>query len=73
MSSVTTFLHVAGDDPGLPDRRSALLMAVAGLAKLGNLHGFAEQMHNFRMMPVPVENLIADARCRGSSWSPRWR
>lgn len=36
-----------------------VLMAWAGLAKIGNLHGFAEQLHNFRMMPVPVENLIA--------------
>jgi uncharacterized membrane protein YphA (DoxX/SURF4 family) len=36
-----------------------VLMAWAGLAKIGNLHGFAEQLHNFRMMPVPFENLIA--------------
>ena len=36
-----------------------VLMAWAGLAKIGNLHGFAEQLHNFRMMPVPIENLIA--------------
>ena len=36
-----------------------ILMAWAGLAKIGNLHGFAEQLHNFRMMPVPIENLIA--------------
>ena len=34
-------------------------MAWAGLAKIGDLHGFAEQLHNFRMMPVPFENLIA--------------
>lgn len=36
-----------------------ILMAWAGLAKIGDLHGFAEQLHNFRMMPVPIENLIA--------------
>lgn len=36
-----------------------VLMAWAGLAKIGDLHGFAEQLHNFRMMPIPVENLIA--------------
>jgi putative oxidoreductase len=36
-----------------------VLMAWAGLAKIGNLHGFAEQLHNFRMMPIPIENLIA--------------
>jgi uncharacterized membrane protein YphA (DoxX/SURF4 family) len=34
-------------------------MAWAGLAKIGDLHGFAEQLHNFRMMPIPLENLIA--------------
>ena len=36
-----------------------VMMAWAGLAKIGDLHGFAEQLHNFRMMPVPIENLIA--------------
>jgi uncharacterized membrane protein YphA (DoxX/SURF4 family) len=36
-----------------------ILMAWAGLAKIGDLHGFAEQLHNFRMMPIPLENLIA--------------
>lgn len=36
-----------------------ILMAWAGLSKIGDLHGFAEQLHNFRMMPIPIENLIA--------------
>lgn len=36
-----------------------VLMAWAGMAKIGDLRGFAEQLHNFRMMPVPIENLIA--------------
>jgi uncharacterized membrane protein YphA (DoxX/SURF4 family) len=36
-----------------------ILMAWAGLAKIGDLRGFAEQVHNFRMMPIPIENLIA--------------
>jgi len=36
-----------------------ILMAWAGLAKIGDLRGFAEQLHNFRMMPIPIENLIA--------------
>ena len=35
------------------------LLAWAGLAKIGDLRGFAEQRHNFRMMPIPLENLIA--------------
>jgi len=36
-----------------------ILMAWAGMAKIGDLRGFAEQLHNFRMMPIPIENLIA--------------
>ena len=36
-----------------------ILMAWAGLAKIGDLRGFAEQLHNFRMIPIPIENLIA--------------
>ena len=36
-----------------------ILMAWAGLAKIGDLRSFAEQLHNFRMMPVPLENLVA--------------
>ena len=36
-----------------------ILLAWAGLAKIGDLRGFADQLHNFRMMPIPVENLIA--------------
>ena len=36
-----------------------ILMAWAGLAKIGDLRAFAEQLHNFRMIPIPIENLIA--------------
>ena len=33
--------------------------AVAGLAKLGDLRVFADQIHNFRLIPVFAENLLA--------------
>jgi hypothetical protein len=36
-----------------------LLFAWAALTKLGDLPSFAVQIHNFRMMPVAVENLVA--------------
>ena len=36
-----------------------LLFIVAALAKLGDLKSFAEQIHNFRMLPLAVENLVA--------------
>ena len=36
-----------------------LLFAAAALAKMGDLRAFAEEVHNFRMMPVAVENLVA--------------
>jgi uncharacterized membrane protein YphA (DoxX/SURF4 family) len=36
-----------------------LLFAAAALAKLGDLHSFAEEVHNFRMMPVAIENVVA--------------
>ncbi len=35
------------------------LFAVAALAKLGDLHAFAEQIHNFRLLPWGLENLSA--------------
>lgn len=35
------------------------LFAVAALAKLGDLHAFAEQIHNFRLVPWGLENLSA--------------
>ncbi len=35
------------------------LMGWAALAKLGNLPAFAAQVHNFRLVPVASENLIA--------------
>jgi uncharacterized membrane protein YphA (DoxX/SURF4 family) len=31
----------------------------AGLAKIGDPRSFAEQVHNFRMVPVALENLVA--------------
>lgn len=36
-----------------------LVMVWAGLAKIGNPAAFASQVHNFSMVPVAVENLIA--------------
>ena len=36
-----------------------VIFAVAGLAKLGDLQAFADQIHNFRIVPVPTENLVA--------------
>ena len=36
-----------------------VVFGAAGLAKLGNLPAFAYEIHNFRMMPVPTENLLA--------------
>jgi hypothetical protein len=36
-----------------------LLFAWAALAKLGDLDAFATQLHNFRMVPIAAENLLA--------------
>ncbi len=36
-----------------------LLFAAAALAKLGDLHSFQEEIHNFKILPVAVENLAA--------------
>ncbi len=36
-----------------------VLFAWAALAKLGDLHGFADQVHNFRMVPIVAENIVA--------------
>ena len=38
---------------------TGLIFAWAGLAKVGDPRGFAEQVHNFRMVPLALENLIA--------------
>ena len=35
------------------------LFIVASLAKLGDLPAFAEQIHNFRSLPLAAENLVA--------------
>jgi uncharacterized membrane protein YphA (DoxX/SURF4 family) len=35
------------------------VFAVASLAKLGDLRAFAEQVHNFRMVPIASEHLVA--------------
>jgi uncharacterized membrane protein YphA (DoxX/SURF4 family) len=36
-----------------------VLFAWAALAKLGDLRGFASQVHNFRIVPLAAENLLA--------------
>jgi len=36
-----------------------LLFTAAALAKMGDLRSFAMEVHNFRMMPVAVEHLVA--------------
>jgi uncharacterized membrane protein YphA (DoxX/SURF4 family) len=36
-----------------------VIMAWAGLAKIGNLDDFASQIHYFRMVPISLENLMA--------------
>jgi len=36
-----------------------LIFIVSGLAKIGGLDSFAEQVHNFRLTPVALENLVA--------------
>ena len=35
------------------------IFVVAGLAKLGDPKSFAEQIHNFRLSPISLENFIA--------------
>ena len=35
------------------------IFIVASLAKLGDLHSFAEQVHNFRLLPLALQNLVA--------------
>lgn len=36
-----------------------LVFVVAGLAKIGDMAAFATQVHNFRLTPIPLENLVA--------------
>ncbi len=36
-----------------------IVFAWAALAKLGDLRGFADQVHNFRMLPIFAENVVA--------------
>ncbi len=36
-----------------------LVFAWAALAKLGDLRAFADQVHNFRMVPIFAENIVA--------------
>ncbi len=36
-----------------------VLFAIAGLAKIGDLRSFAEQIHNFRILPIAAENVMA--------------
>jgi uncharacterized membrane protein YphA (DoxX/SURF4 family) len=51
----------------LADRRTVrvcqiatgVVFALSGLAKVGDLRAFAEQIHNFRVVPVATEHLLA--------------
>lgn len=36
-----------------------VIFGVAGLAKIGDVSAFAEQIHNFRIAPIALENLLA--------------
>jgi uncharacterized membrane protein YphA (DoxX/SURF4 family) len=36
-----------------------LVFGLAALGKLGDLRAFAEQVHNFRIVPIATENLVA--------------
>lgn len=36
-----------------------LVLIAAALPKIGDMHSFAAQVHNYRMVPVPLENLLA--------------
>lgn len=36
-----------------------LIFGYAALAKIGDPASFARQVHNFRLVPVPLENLVA--------------
>lgn len=36
-----------------------LLFAIAAMSKLGDLRAFAEEIHNFRIVPIATENLLA--------------
>jgi len=36
-----------------------LIFVVAALAKLGDLHSFADQVHNFRLLPLVLVNRVA--------------
>ena len=38
---------------------TGVLFAFAGLAKVGDPASFAAQVHNFRLVPVALENLVA--------------
>ena len=46
------FVRVAGIAIGL-------VFVVAGLAKIGDMGAFALQVHNFRLTPIALENLVA--------------
>lgn len=36
-----------------------VVFVIAGLAKIGNTEAFAAQVHNFRLTPIVIENLVA--------------
>jgi uncharacterized membrane protein YphA (DoxX/SURF4 family) len=51
----------------LADRRTirvsqiliGLIFAASALAKLGDLHSFAEEVHNFKILPIALDHLVA--------------
>jgi uncharacterized membrane protein YphA (DoxX/SURF4 family) len=35
-----------------------LIFAASSLAKLGDLHSFAEEVHNFKLLPIALDHLV---------------
>ena len=54
-------LRLAGRSPVVVAARITpiVILAWAGLAKIGDPRAFADQVHNFRLLPVALENLAA--------------
>jgi uncharacterized membrane protein YphA (DoxX/SURF4 family) len=36
-----------------------LIFAASSLAKLGDMHSFAEEVHNFKLLPIALDHLVA--------------
>jgi len=36
-----------------------IIFAAAGLAKIGDMEAFAQSIHNFRIVPIALENVVA--------------